>query len=157
MWVSENFGHFWYTVTSQSDPQIPQVGNTDRDVKYDDYRDRVLACRWLNENELYVLCDGSIQRFTRKPGGPTLWDRAVVTDHKNKCFTYKESDIDGAQMDYLPPLGDWSDLAFHVPGADGKNDVVRRMRRSQLDAEDGHAVVVRRQGQVARDRVCAAP
>ena len=118
VWVSENFGKFWVTLTSQSDPQLPQVGNTDRDVKYDDYRDRVLACRWLNENDLFVLCDRSIQRFVRTPGGPATWDRTVVTDHKNKCSAYTESDIDGTRMDYLPPLGDWADIAFKPGAAD---------------------------------------
>ncbi len=118
VWVSEDFGATWYTVKAGTDPRKPPRNDTGQDVKYHDYRDTVLVCRWLNENELYVLCDRSIQRFTRNPG-PVTWDRAVVTDHKNKCFAYKESDITGAKMEHLPPLGEWSDLAFHLPGPNG--------------------------------------
>ena len=122
VWVSENFGTTWYTVKTGSDPRDQTPGHsrddTKQDVRYDDERDQVLVCKWLNENELYALCEHSVQRFTRNPG-TSAWERAAVTDHHNKCFEYAESDIDGATMPYLPPLGEWSDIAFHVPGPNG--------------------------------------
>jgi hypothetical protein len=61
-------------------------------------------------------------RFTRDPG-PGTWTRAVISDHKNKCFRYKESDIADGTMSYLPPLGSWSDVALHMPGANGANSL----------------------------------
>jgi len=122
-WVSEDFGGTWYTVKTGSDPRGGGRSNTDQDVSYDDERGSVQVCRWFDEHTLYVLAEHSLVRFTRDPG-PGTWTRTVISDHKNKCFAYKESDIaDGMTMPYLPPLGSWSDVALHMPGANGANSL----------------------------------
>jgi hypothetical protein len=118
VWVSEDLGRTWFTVKTGSDPRNAPRHDSGQDVFYDDERAAVQVCRWLDENRLYVLSKHALVRFTRDPATGS-WDRSVVTDHKNKCFDYKESDIEGAKMPHLPPLGDWSDLAFHLPGPGG--------------------------------------
>ena len=123
VWVSEDFGVHWYTVPTGpgSNPRAGKRNNPNQDVVYGatDYRSIVLACRWKDENELYVLCHESIQRFTRTPGPPVRWERTAVTEKHYKKSTYAESDIAGPAMPYLPPLGSWSDLAIHRPGPSG--------------------------------------
>lgn len=118
VWVSEDFGVTWFTVRTGSDPRKPPRHDTDQDVFYDDERATVQVCRWLDENQVYVLSEHSLVRFARNPG-TGAWGRSVVTDHKNKCLAYEESDIKGAKMPHLPPLGEWSDVAFHLPGPNG--------------------------------------
>lgn len=121
VWVSEDFGVHWFTVRTGSDPRDGKPRNdTDQDVPYDDDRAQTLAVRWNGEDELFVLNARSVQRYARAPG-TGAWDRHAVTDHKNKCFAYKESDIKGSKMPHLPPLGQWSDLAIHLPGPEGKS------------------------------------
>ncbi len=123
VWVSEDFGAHWFTVPSKSDPRGTDPSgkvrsDTGQDVFYKDARAEALAARWNGEDELYVLNGESVQRFTRAPGTDT-WTHAVVTAQHNKCFDYTESDIKGPKMPHLPPLGDWSDLAVHLPGPGG--------------------------------------
>ncbi|HEX3609326.1 MAG TPA: hypothetical protein VHU14_06630 [Solirubrobacterales bacterium] len=125
VWLSEDFGATWLTLPTGSDPRGAGSGgkprhDTGQDVSYDDERARTLAARWNGEDELFVLNEHSVQRYDRAPG-TGAWGRHAVTDHRNKCFAYKESDIKGAKMPYLPPLGSWSDLAVHLPGPDGKS------------------------------------
>jgi hypothetical protein len=121
MWVSTDFGIHWWTIPNTNDPLGKDAGgrersNTSQDVFYDDDRAKALACRWNGEHQLYVLNVESIQRFDRAAAVES-WTRAAVTDQHNKCSDYSESDIKGSKMPHLPPLGDWSDLAIHVPGA----------------------------------------
>jgi hypothetical protein len=127
VWASEDFGVTWFTLPTNSDPRnldLKRGPNTDQDVFYDDARAVTLACRWKDENELYVLNKESIQRLSRAPLAG-VWTRGkAITDHRNKCFRYSESDIDTPnKMPYLPPLGDWSDLALHQPGPDGSSSL----------------------------------
>jgi hypothetical protein len=121
-WVSEDFGRSWYTVKTGSDPRGGGRNDTDQDVSYDDERAKVQVCRWFDENTLYVLAEHSLVRFTRDAGAGT-WTRTAISEHKNKCFKYKESDIADVKMPYLPPLGSWSDIALHMLGANGANSL----------------------------------
>jgi hypothetical protein len=130
VWASEDFGVTWFTLPTNSDPrnlnrkQGPIRIDTKQDVFYDDARAVTLACRWKDENELYVLNKESIQRLSRAPA-PNVWTRGTaITDQRNKCSDYSESDIDTPnKMPHLPPLGDWSDLAVHQPGPDGSSSL----------------------------------
>jgi hypothetical protein len=126
VWMSEDFGATWFTVPNGSDPRGPGSGgkprtDTGQDVPYDDARATTLAARWNGEDELFVLNARSVQRYARAPG-TGKWSRHAVTDYKKKCsHKYTESDIKGSKMGHLPPLGDWSDLAIHLPGPEGKS------------------------------------
>lgn len=130
VWVSEDFGRTWFTIPHRNDPrnQDPAKGpvrnDSGQDVFYKDARARTLACRWLGENELYVLNAESIQRYSRAPAsGVWTHDKPVTAQH-NKCFDYTEDDIKTPnKMPHLPPLGDWSDIAIHIPGPDGSSSL----------------------------------
>jgi hypothetical protein len=120
VWVSDDFGATWFTVPNGSDPRGSGRTDTHQDVPYKDERATTLAARWNGEDELFVLNVRSVQRYARAPG-TGKWSRHAITDHKNKCFDYTESDIKGSKMGHLPPLGQWSDLAVHLPGPEGKS------------------------------------
>jgi hypothetical protein len=125
VWVSTDFGIHWWTIPNTNDPLGKEANgkersNTSQDVVYNDARATTIACRWNGEHQLYVLNAQSIQRYTRAPAVET-WTRAAVTDQHNSCSQYSESDIKGSKMPHLPPLGDWSDLAIHVPGPDASS------------------------------------
>lgn len=66
VWMTQDFGATWATLPTGTDAAQPvHLPNQDR------LRSAVVACRWQNEDEAWVLCRNEVYLLTRTPGTDT--------------------------------------------------------------------------------------
>jgi hypothetical protein len=100
----------WKTLPSGRDPR---AGNSN-DVATDTFggpRGRVVGVRWLDRDRLLVLCRRAVLAFSRS--GTGTWPRHVLSHHEPKKNRFANDDVQQPSSPYLPPLGEWSDIAVH--------------------------------------------
>ncbi len=115
----------WVTLPSRTDPRNPAGPAAGNDVATDTYGEqsgKIVACRWMDDNRLLVLMqsprkdgqDSVVLMLKRRADG--TWEPfAEISKHVDKKHDYQNADIAQPTVNYLPPLGTWSDLAVHDP------------------------------------------
>ncbi|MHC5010108.1 MAG: hypothetical protein ACYTG6_04040 [Planctomycetota bacterium] len=122
VWISEDWDpggssdNTWVTLPSGRDPRGAGGDDTRTDTLKDDNarHGEVIAVRWLSANRLLALCRRAVLLFKRAAGTGT-WTRIEVSHHHPKCG-FDNGDIDQPTSEYLPPLGQFSDIAAHDAG-----------------------------------------
>jgi hypothetical protein len=67
-----------------------------------------------------ALGNRAVNVWTRAPAGVGVWTRAEISFHDGRTKSggrFGDSDIETPTSPVLPPLGGWSDVAVHQPGA----------------------------------------
>lgn len=130
VWLADNWDPqaattAWVTLPSNTDPRNPTGAAGGNDVNTDTYGERsgeIIACRWVDDDRLLVLMQSSrkdgqdsvVLMLKRKPDG--TWEPfKEISKHVDKKHDYQNADIAQPTVNYLPPLGTWSDLAVHDP------------------------------------------
>lgn len=100
----------WVTLPSGTDPRGGGRGNTQTDA-LTNYRDRITACRFLDENRILVLCIGRLFLFIRNPTDGK-WRREDLANVSAGVIG-ANTDIPQPTAPFLPVRGQWSDIAVH--------------------------------------------
>lgn len=99
----------WVTLPSATDP----LEDDANDTKLDTFHGRdgtVIACRWASDTRLVVLCRRAVLLLDNDEGD---WKRKVISYHDPKCGDIDNSDIPVGKSDWVPPRGEWTDLAIY--------------------------------------------
>jgi len=118
----------WVTLPSGRDPRAGGRGNTNRDT-FPNGGDQVIACRFINENRILVLCIARVFLFQRDPANGR-WERIDLANLAGG-IVMDNTDIPQPSAPFLPVFGQWSDIAVH--------DAARGTRGSCYVATTGHA------------------
>lgn len=102
----------WVTLPSGSDPRAGGRGNTTRDT-FPDGNDRVIACRFIDENRILALCLLRLYLFRRDPANGNWALHDLGNFGGGSPVTNEE--IPEGSIPFLPRLGQWSDIAVHDP------------------------------------------
>jgi hypothetical protein len=125
VWLADNWDPeaattAWITLPGRNDPRAGSGTDEGTDV-YGEGTGRISACRWMDDNRLIALVrayradgkDTAVLLYKRNPDGS--WTRSSLSEHSNKKSDYGNSDIPQPSSNYLPPLGQWNDIAINDP------------------------------------------
>lgn len=102
----------WVTLPTATDPRANGRGNTTRDT-FPGNGDHVIACRFIDENRILVLCLRHLFLFRRNPADGS-WRREDL-GNSAAALPGTNEDIPETSAPFLPRLGQWSDIAVHDP------------------------------------------
>jgi hypothetical protein len=118
VWVSEDWTpssglqNGWVTVPSGIDPRARRKRDVRTDVP-DRAFGEVIATRWARDGRLFVLHARAVLVFTPPASaGTTRWERTVLSARFSFCGDFTDADVSRPSSPYLPPLGEWSDIAL---------------------------------------------
>lgn len=100
----------WVTLPSGRDPRAPGRVNARRDT-FPNGGDQVIACRFLDENRILVLCRARVFLFRRDPANGR-WERLDLANIQEGVVIVN-ADIPQPTAPALPIAGEWSDIAVH--------------------------------------------
>jgi hypothetical protein len=116
VWLVENWdptsNHHpsWVTIPGGIDPLDFDPNDVDTDT-FHGSDGKVIACRWASDTRLVVLCHRAVLVFDRDTDGD--WQRQVISNHDPKCGDLDNDDIPTGTSEWMPPRGEWTDLAIY--------------------------------------------
>ncbi len=127
VWFSSDWGRNWVTLPSFGDPMAIGSQNANSDAAVvsgaapNFVASQIVAVRWASSTRLYVLCRQAVLRYdiapdATAPSGFRATPTVLTRQAPHKCEDPQAAAAVVSPGQVLPAVGEWSDLAVHLPG-----------------------------------------